>query len=152
MASWSRLSLHPRPTQTTSLSVQTASAFCKARGEPLHLQPLTSHLLDVTSGTEIASLGGHRSDTRSGAFSHDGRLVATVSIDGTARLWDGVTGKFISSLGAESSGLRTTDANVAVARSGYQLQHLVLMIGFLQPLRWTAAFISGTLKRAHSSP
>ena len=112
MAGWSRLSLHPRPTQTTSPLVQTVSAFCKARGAPISSKPLTSHLLDVTSGTEIASLGGHRSDTRSGAFSHDGRLVATVSIDGTARLWDGVTGKFISSLGAESPGLRTTDANV----------------------------------------
>lgn len=74
-------------------------------------KPLTSHLLDAASGTEIAALGGHRSDTRTGAFSHDGRLVATVSIDGTARLWDGITGQFISSLGAETPGLRTTDAN-----------------------------------------
>ena len=77
--------------------------------------PLTSHLLDVSSGTEIASLGGHRSDTRSGTFSHDGRLVATVSVDGTARLWDGITGRFILSLGAETSGLKHSDANVALA-------------------------------------
>ena len=48
---------------------------------------LVSRLWDVSSGREIAPLGGHRNDTRSGTFSHDGRLVATVSIDGTARLW-----------------------------------------------------------------
>ena len=72
----------------------------------------TSHLLDAKNGTVIAALGGHRSDTRSGTFSHDGRLVATVSMDGTARLWDGVTGRFMSSLGAESPGLTFTDANV----------------------------------------
>ncbi len=77
--------------------------------------PITSHLLDVSSGKEIAALGGHRSDTRSGTFSHDGRLVATVSIDGTARLWDGVTGQFISSLGGEFPGLRTSDANVPLS-------------------------------------
>ena len=38
--------------------------------------------------------------------------MATVSLDGTARLWDGVTGRFMSSLGAKSPGLTFTDANV----------------------------------------
>ncbi|MER8734541.1 AAA family ATPase [Mesorhizobium sp. M1227] len=69
----------------------------------------TSGLWDVTKGTEIAALGGHKSDTHSGTFSHDGRLATTVSIDGTARLWDGVTGKLRNVLGEETPGLRLTD-------------------------------------------
>ncbi len=73
-----------------------------------------SLLWDVSSGTKIASLGGHKSDSRSGAFSHDGQLIATVSIDGTARLWDGVTGRLISTLGEESRGLVPSDAGIEV--------------------------------------
>ena len=61
------------------------------------------------------NLGGHRSDTHGGTFSHDGRLVATVSVDGTARLWDGITGRFVSSLGEESGGLKLIDAKVELA-------------------------------------
>ena len=68
-----------------------------------------SRLWDVSKGTEVAALGGHKSDTRSGTFSHDGRLATTVSIDGTARLWDGLTGKLRSVLGEETPGLRLTD-------------------------------------------
>ena len=72
----------------------------------------SSSLWDVSSGAEIAHFGGHRSDTHGGTFSHDGRLVATVSVDGTARLWDGITGRFVSSLGEESGGLKLIDAKV----------------------------------------
>ncbi|QIG51001.1 AAA family ATPase [Nordella sp. HKS 07] len=70
-----------------------------------------SSLWDLSKGTEIAKLAGHKSDTQLQGviFSHDGRLVATVSIDGTARLWDGVTGKLRDVLGQEKSGLRLSD-------------------------------------------
>ncbi|GLS24284.1 hypothetical protein GCM10007874_73060 [Labrys miyagiensis] len=66
-------------------------------------------LWDVSNGTEIAVLRGHKSDTRGNGFSHDGHLIATVSLDGTARLWDGVTGKLLNVLGEESAGLLLTD-------------------------------------------
>ena len=67
-----------------------------------------SGLWDLSSGVEIAVLRGHESETHGGTFSHDGRLAATVSIEGTARLWDGVTGELRSVLG-EESGLESTD-------------------------------------------
>jgi WD40 repeat protein len=68
-----------------------------------------SRLWDVASGTEIAAFRGHKSDTHSGAFSHDGRLIATVSVDGSARLWNGVSGELRDILGDESGGLKLSD-------------------------------------------
>ncbi|TMJ35382.1 MAG: hypothetical protein E6G89_18710 [Alphaproteobacteria bacterium] len=69
-------------------------------------------LWDVTKGREIALLGGHKSDINSGIFSPTGRLIATVSLDGTARLWEGVTGKLRALLGDETPGLKVSDFNL----------------------------------------
>jgi WD40 repeat protein len=65
-----------------------------------------SRLLNVTGDKRIVQLRGHLSDTHGGTFSHDGRLIATMSLDGTARLWDGLTGAFVRALGNESVGLQ----------------------------------------------
>ena len=67
-----------------------------------------SSLWDVSKGTEIARLAGHQSDTQLQGvlFSHDGSRIATVSLDGTARLWDGISGQLRGLLGQESSGLK----------------------------------------------
>ena len=42
-------------------------------------------------------------------FSHDGSRIATVSIDGSARLWDGISGRLLDALGQESVGLKLAD-------------------------------------------
>ena len=42
-------------------------------------------------------------------FSHDGSRIATVSIDGSARLWDGISGRLLEVLGQESVGLKLAD-------------------------------------------
>ncbi len=65
-----------------------------------------STLFDLGSGTQIAVLRGHLSDTHGGTFSHDGHVIATMSLDGTARVWDGRTGALLRSLGNESVGLK----------------------------------------------
>lgn len=67
---------------------------------------MASRLWDVPSGTLIASLLGHTSDIHGGTFSHDGRYIATVSLDGTARLWDGISGNMRRALGQETGGLK----------------------------------------------
>jgi WD40 repeat protein/class 3 adenylate cyclase len=68
----------------------------------------TSSLFDLSKGTEIAKLAGSKSDTQLNGviFSHGGQRIATVSLDGTARIWDGALGTLDDLLGQEVSGLK----------------------------------------------
>ncbi len=68
-------------------------------------------LWDVSNGTEIARLSGHKSDTQlhGTAFSHDGRRIATVSLDGSARIWDGKSGVLVDVLGQEAPNVKLAD-------------------------------------------
>ncbi|TIS54323.1 MAG: hypothetical protein E5W91_27145 [Mesorhizobium sp.] len=68
----------------------------------------TSSLLDLSKGTELAKLAGNKSDTQLNGviFSHGGQRIATISLDGTARIWDGTLGTLDDLLGQEVSGLK----------------------------------------------
>jgi WD40 repeat protein len=48
----------------------------------------TMVVVDARTGREIARLGEHGGQPRGAAFSHDGRLFASVSDDGEAIVWD----------------------------------------------------------------
>ena len=56
-------------------------------------------------------MAGHKSDTQLNGviFSHEGQRIATVSLDGAARIWDGALGKLHDVLGQEVSGLKLAD-------------------------------------------
>jgi WD40 repeat protein len=57
-----------------------------------------AELRDSRSGNVIALLEGHKHIVWNATFSHDGRYLATVSYDKTARLWDGQTGAGLATL------------------------------------------------------
>lgn len=53
----------------------------------------TVRLSDVADGTERLVLRGHTARVRGAALSEDGRTIVTSGDDGTARLWDTLTGE-----------------------------------------------------------
>ncbi|HKB39560.1 MAG TPA: sigma factor-like helix-turn-helix DNA-binding protein, partial [Gemmataceae bacterium] len=57
------------------------------------VQPEVKKDKEDTSGPPIHSLLGHKERVTSVAYSPDGKSVATIAFDGTARIWDATTGK-----------------------------------------------------------
>jgi WD40 repeat protein len=57
--------------------------------------PRDAPVWDPESGKQIGLLQGHEAEIIAGAFAPDGRMIATASADGTARLWDAATGKTV---------------------------------------------------------
>ncbi|MHC4572732.1 MAG: WD40 repeat domain-containing protein [Planctomycetota bacterium] len=65
----------------------------------------TIRLWDVRTGKQAASLKGHSDAVTSVAFSPDGKVLATGSMDGSVRVWEVSSGKEIDKLGGH--GLQT---------------------------------------------
>jgi WD40 repeat protein len=76
------------------------SPDCKilAAAGGLRDRPGEIKLWDPSTGTEQASLQGHRNRVYALAFSPDGRTLATASFDSTVKLWDVATGRERASL------------------------------------------------------
>jgi WD40 repeat protein/tRNA A-37 threonylcarbamoyl transferase component Bud32 len=55
---------------------------------------------------QVLSITGHTDQVRSAAFSPDGRLVVTASLDKTARVWDAATGRQVALLGGHTDEVR----------------------------------------------
>jgi WD40 repeat protein/nucleoside phosphorylase len=69
----------------------------------------TARLWDADGGA-VAELRGHKPGwgIRHAVFSHNGRLIATASSDGTARLWDAGTGSALRTLAGHQDGVSLT--------------------------------------------
>src|ERR1041385_3975555 len=60
-------------------------------------------LWDVASGQSLGTLNGHTGIVWSLAFSPDGQMLASVSSDKTAKVWDWRTGTLLKSLETDAS-------------------------------------------------
>jgi WD40 repeat protein len=70
------------------------------------------HLWDLSARRPMAILKGHRQETSGIAFSHDGRLLASSSSDGTIKLWDLSIRQEIATLVFNESGVKEIDSRV----------------------------------------
>ncbi|MBC8448330.1 MAG: TIR domain-containing protein [Chloroflexi bacterium] len=59
---------------------------------------LEDSVWDVTATRQVAFLHGHEWAPTQGTFSPDGRYIMTTSVDGTARIWETVTGQEVAVL------------------------------------------------------
>jgi WD40 repeat protein len=124
------------------------------------------YLWNAGSGEHIGTLSGHRPNTGvDTAFSDNGKLLVTSSSDGTARVWDGNSGRLLKRLGEQQDGLyqaRLGVGNGMVVKvdEGQKLTHLVdiltgqtrryipgLVQAFSRDLRY--ALVADASNRAH---
>ena len=68
----------------------------------------TASIRDARTGKTIRTLAGHSAEVLAVGYSPDGRLAATGSLDGTARLWIASTGKAVHVLRAHRGGVFAT--------------------------------------------
>jgi WD40 repeat protein len=61
-------------------------------------QDFVIHIWDVASGEEISTLTGHGGIVWNVTFSPDGQILASVSSDGTAKIWDWRSGDLLKTL------------------------------------------------------
>ena len=91
--------------QINSLAI-TPDGLCLASGGVERQSPLK--LWSLPKGDLKAELSGHKLGVFGVAFSADGQLLASASVDDTCRLWNPNTGKEITALGGHKGGAFST--------------------------------------------
>ncbi len=73
---------------------------------------LAIHLLDRSTGKILHTLTGHSDVVSAVAFSPDGKILASGSLDRTIRLWNTVTGALLNTLNGNKLGVLALDFSI----------------------------------------
>src|SRR5438105_945084 len=76
--------------------------------------------VEETWNAELQTLEGHAGSVLSVAFSHDGQLLASGSVDKTVKLWDPTTGELRQTLEGHSDSVRS----VAFSHDGQLIRNV----------------------------
>jgi WD40 repeat protein len=98
------------PGSAAGVSLSRTAFLSNDGARILSINGNNGELSDAASGKMITVLKGHSDAISAGAFSLDGTLLATASLDRTTRIWDVLTG-------AQMAVLRVEDVVTAVAFS-----------------------------------
>jgi WD40 repeat protein len=80
---------------------------------------------DLADGEQIALLEGHYSEGVMARFQPGGNLLASVSWDGTTRLWDPIRGRLLLSLRGGLLDWPSNSSRLAVGRDGQMILHQI---------------------------
>lgn len=116
------LSLHTNPQQSMWLAKEALEEAMKTPASagpptPAAEDALRRALLAMNESNVTAELGEHDNSIKSVAFSGDGRLAVTASIDQKAHVWDAQTGRKVSDL----EGMNFTPAGASFNHDGTRL-------------------------------
>ncbi len=92
------------PERSILLALQAVSQTYSADGTVLPEAENALHRSIQSSRVQL-TLSGHTDQVLEVAFSPDGMRVATASLDGTAKVWDTVSGQVLLTLGGHSAGV-----------------------------------------------
>jgi WD40 repeat protein len=88
----------------TRVAAAHGGANAAKRVKVLDDTPNAVKVWDAATGKEVLTLKGHEQLIIAVAFSPDGRLLVSASLDGSVRLWDAASGKQIRALPREDRG------------------------------------------------
>ncbi|MBA2306644.1 hypothetical protein H0W26_00740 [Candidatus Dependentiae bacterium] len=120
-------------------TVLTGSGDCTARlwdvktGQQLHiLKGHTGRLLDVKIGQQLYIVTGDEGNITSVAYSPDGTMALTGSVDGITRLWDAKTGKQLHVLEGDTNRVTSVafspDGNTILTGSANRIARLWICV------------------------
>ena len=81
------------PLAPTQLAIPSLSTSQPAKTEPSSTEPVTPHIVDITTGKLLYTYRGYSACVNTVAWSPDGKLIASAGKDRNVHVWEAATGR-----------------------------------------------------------